>query len=65
MSKKIVIDRDEYQEITCGDAKDKYKTLLDLVFRRQMELMVLGLYSSREYSHLEEIKIWLRKKLKQ
>lgn len=65
MSKKIVVDRDEYEEMVYGDTKDKYETLLDLVFRRQMELLALGLYSTNEYSRLEEIKIWLRKKLKQ
>ena len=64
MSKKIVVDRDEYEEMIRGNSKDKYETLLDLVFRRQMELMALGLYESNEYSHLEEIKIWLRKKIK-
>ena len=65
ISKKVVVDRDEYEEMVYGDAKDKYETLLDLAFRRQMELLALGLYSSNEYSHLEKIKIWLRKKLEQ
>lgn len=47
------------------NSKTRYEILLDLVFRRQMELLSFGLYSNNEYSHLEEIKIWLRKKLKQ
>lgn len=44
--------------------KRNYKTLLDLVFARQMELLALGLYESDEYTRMEEIKVWLRSKIR-
>lgn len=64
MAQKIVVDREEYEEMAKGDKKDYYETLLSLVFSRQMELSALGLYTSKEYAYLEEIKIWLRRKIK-
>ena len=63
MAQKIIVDRDEYVEMVKNDRKSYYETLLSLVFDKQMELSALGLYDSREYTHLEEIKIWLRKKI--
>lgn len=44
--------------------KRNYKTLLDLVFVRQMELLALGLYESDEYTRMEEVKVWLRGKIR-
>lgn len=64
MAQKIIVDREEYEEMVRGDKKDYYETLLSLVFSRQMELSALGLYTSKEYTYLEEIKIWLRRKIK-
>ena len=64
MAQKIVVDREEYGELVRGDKKDYYETLISLVFSRQMELSALGLYTSKEYTYLEEIKIWLRRKIK-
>lgn len=64
MTQKIIVDREEYEEMVKNDRKSYYETLLSLVFDRQMELSALGLYDNREYTYLEEIKIWLRKKIK-
>ncbi len=64
MTQKIIVDREEYEEMVKNDRKSYYETLLSLVFDRQMELSALGLYDSREYTYLEEIKIWLRNKIK-
>lgn len=44
--------------------KRNYKTLLDLVFAKQMELLALGLYESDEYTRMEEVKVWLRGKIR-
>lgn len=46
------------------EPKEMYEILLDLVFRRQMELISAGLYDSEEYKRVEKIKISLRNKLK-
>lgn len=47
------------------EPKEMYEILLDLVFRRQMELIAAGLYDSEEYKRVEKIKISLRNKLKE
>lgn len=63
-------ERNEYdckkKDINPVELNDKrnYKTLLDLVFAKQMELLALGLYESDEYTRMEEVKVWLRGKIR-